>query len=69
MPIIKIQPEEIIPVVVDRTVKVKVNDAPLRVNISDPSRQVYEFKIKLRRALEVIYSSPLKTFSSVLNPD
>ncbi len=55
MPIIKIQPEEIIPVVVDRTVKVKVNDAPLRVNISDPSRQVYEFKIKLRRALNGDY--------------
>jgi hypothetical protein len=48
---IRIEPDETIPVRVDNSVQVKVNDPPLRVNINDPSKQVFEFKLNVRRAL------------------
>jgi hypothetical protein len=48
---IRIEPDETIPVRVDSSVQVKVNDPPLRVNINDPSKQVFEFKLNVRRAL------------------
>ena len=48
---IRIEPDETIPVRVDNSVQVKVNDPPLRVSINDPSKQVFEFKLNVRRAL------------------
>jgi len=48
---IRIEPDETIPVRVDNSVQVKVNDPPLRININDPSKQVFEFKLNVRRAL------------------
>tara|TARA_B100000963_G_scaffold24234_3_gene18101 strand:+ start:10708 stop:11352 length:645 start_codon:yes stop_codon:yes gene_type:complete len=48
---IRIEPDETIPVRVDNSVQVKVNDPPLRVNIHDPTKQVFEFKLNVRRAL------------------
>jgi hypothetical protein len=48
---VRIEPDEKIPVRIDNSVQVKVNDPPLRVNIHDPTKQVFEFKLNVRRAL------------------
>jgi hypothetical protein len=48
---VRVEPDEKIPVRIDNSVQVKVNDPPLRVNIHDPTKQVFEFKLNVRRAL------------------
>lgn len=48
---VRIEPDEKIPVRIDNSVQVKVNDPPLRVNIHDPTKQVFEFKLNVRRTL------------------
>ena len=48
---VRIEPDEKVPVRIDNSVQVKVNEPPLRVNIHDPTKQVFEFKLNVRRAL------------------
>ena len=48
---IRVEPYEKIPVYVDNTVKVNIAEPPIRVNIHDPTEQIYEFKLNIRRAL------------------
>ena len=48
---VRIEPDEKIPVRIDNSVQVKINEPPLRVNIHDPTKQVFEFKLNVRRAL------------------
>jgi hypothetical protein len=48
---IRIEPEEKIPVYVDNSVKVSIAEPPVKINIHDPTKQVYEFKLNIRRAL------------------
>ena len=48
---VRVEPERKIPVYVDNSLKVKVNEPPIRVNIHDPTKQIYEFKLNVRRAL------------------
>ena len=52
---INIEPEKKISVFVDDSVRVKVAEPPIRVNVYDPTEQVFEFKLNLRRALNGDY--------------
>ena len=52
---INIKPEDRIPVRVDNSLQVKVAEPPLRINVNDPTKQVYEFKLNFRRALNGDY--------------
>ena len=48
---VRIEPDKKIPVRIDNSVQVKINEPPVRVNIHDPTKQVFEFKLNVRRAL------------------
>tara|TARA_R100000152_G_C6722577_1_gene148350 strand:+ start:205 stop:849 length:645 start_codon:yes stop_codon:yes gene_type:complete len=48
---ISVEPEEKVPVYIDNSLKVKIAEPPVRVNIYDPTKQVFEFKLNVRRAL------------------
>ncbi len=48
---VNIKPEDKIPVYVDNSLKVKVAEPPLRVHVHDPTKQKFEFKLRVRRAL------------------
>ena len=48
---VSIDPEEKIPVSIDNTLKVNIAEPPVRVNVYDPTKQVFEFKLNMRRAL------------------
>ena len=48
---VNINPEDRIPVRVDNSVKVTVAEPPIRVNVNDPTKHKFEFKLKVRRAL------------------
>lgn len=48
---VSIDPEEKIPVSIDNTLKVNIAEPPVRVDIYDPTKQVFEFKLNMRRAL------------------
>ena len=48
---VRIDPDETIPVRVDKPVQLKIKEPPLRVNIHDPTKQIFEFKLNVRRAL------------------
>jgi len=48
---VNVDPHNKIPVYVDNSVKVSIAEPPVRVNIHDPSKQIYEFKLNIRRAL------------------
>ena len=52
---INIKPEDRIPVRVDNSLKVRVAEPPIRISVSDPTKQVYEFKLNFRRALNGDY--------------
>ncbi len=48
---VSIDPYDEIPVRVDNSVKVSIAEPPVRINVHDPTKQVYEFKLNVRRAL------------------
>ena len=48
---VRVDPHDKIPVYVDNSVKVSIADPPVRVNVHDPTKQVFEFKLNVRRAL------------------
>ena len=52
---VTVEPAKKVSVFVDDTVRVKVADPPIRVNVHDPTKQVYEFKLNFRRALNGDY--------------
>ena len=52
MPTIKITPPEEVAVEIENeSINVKVTPPKIPVKVSDPNRQVFEFKLNLRRAL------------------
>ena len=48
---VRIEPDDKVPVRIDSPVQVKVNEPSIRVNIYDPTKQMFEFKLNVRRAL------------------
>ena len=48
---VRIEPDDKVPVRIDSPVQVKVSEPPLRVNVHDPTKQMFEFKLNVRRAL------------------
>ena len=52
---INIEPEKKVSVFVDDSVRVRVAEPPIRVNVYDPAEQMFEFKLNFRRALNGDY--------------